>query len=136
MAKALGKEEIAKKAWDDYYDRVKALQTALGDRYKDKTISFVYFCCNGIGSQSLDSFAGSILEDIGLKCPAAQAVNAQYGEIYLSEEELSKADGDVIFVAAYTDSDKANLEQMQKKPLWRTLKAVQQNRVYVVDAET
>ncbi|NJR51262.1 MAG: iron-siderophore ABC transporter substrate-binding protein [Leptolyngbyaceae cyanobacterium CSU_1_3] len=136
MAKTLGREEIARKAWDDYHDRVEALKTALGDRYKDKTISFVYFCCQGVGSQSLDSFAGSILEDIGLKRPAAQAVKAQHGEIYLSEEELTKADGDVIFVAAYTDSDKANLEQMQKKSLWRTLKAVQQNRVYRVDAET
>ena len=137
MAKLLNREDAAEEAWRDYYDRIEELKTALGDRYADKTISFVYFCCDGFGSQAPESFMGSILEDIGLQRPTSQAMPAPpYGELQFSEEKLPDADGDVIFLASYYDSDRAYLEHIIEKPLWKQLKAVQQNRVYVVDAET
>ena len=137
MAKTLNREDEAENAWNDYYERVEELKTALGNRYADKTISFVYFCCDGFGSQAPESFMGSILEDIGLQRPASQAMPAPpYGELQFSEEKLPDADGDVIFLASYYDSDRAYLKQIVEKPLWKQLKAVQQNRVYIVDAET
>lgn len=137
MAKLLNREDTAKKAWGDYYDRIEELKTALGDRYADKTISFVYFCCNGFGSQTPETFMGSILEDIGLQRPPSQAKPfPPYGELKFSEEKLTEADGDVIFLASYYDSDRAYLNEIINKPLWQKLKAVQQNRVYIVDAET
>lgn len=45
------------------------------------------------------------------------------------------ADGDVMFVVAYgaKETGERDLSILQKKPLWKTLKAVQQNRVYYVD---
>jgi iron complex transport system substrate-binding protein len=136
MAKALNREEVAQKAWDDYYDRVEELKAALGDKYENKEISFVYFCCDGFRSQAPNSFSGSILEDIGLQRPESQAITSlPYGEISFSEEDIPKADGDILFVAAYFDSDRAYLNQIMEKPLWGTLRAVQQDRVYVVDAE-
>ncbi|MES1026694.1 iron-siderophore ABC transporter substrate-binding protein [Gloeocapsa sp. BRSZ] len=137
MAEVLGREESAQEAWNNYYKRVEALKDSLGNRYTDKKISFVYFCCNGFGSQALNSFSGSILEDVELQRPKSQAITSlPYGEISFSEEDIPKADGDVLFVAAYFESDKAYLNQIMEKPLWKSLKAVQQNRVYVVDAET
>lgn len=136
MAKVLNREEVARKTWDDYYNRVEKLKAALGDKYENKEISFVYFCCDGFGSQALNSFSGSILEDIGLQRPESQAITSlPYGEIKFSEEDIPKADGDVLFVAAYFKSDRAYLNQIMEKPLWGKLRAVQQNRVYVVDAE-
>lgn len=136
-AKLLSREDEAEAAWRDYYDRVEELKVALGNRYADKTISFVYFCCDGFGSQAPESFMGSILEDIGLRRPPSQSEKSPpYGEIRFSEEEISKADGDVIFIASYTKSDREYLETITEKPLWKQLKAVQQNHVYVVDAET
>ena len=136
MAKALGKEEAAQKAWDDYYQRVEQLKQALGDRYEDKKISFLYFCCDGFGSQAQNSFSGSILEDIGLQRPESQAVNAKYGEISFSHEDIDKVDGDVLFVASYFEQDRAYFEQIKQKALWKQLKVVRQNRFYIVDAET
>lgn len=137
MAKTLNREDAAEKAWRDYYNRVEELKTALGNSYADKTISFVYFCCDGFGSQTPETFLGSILEDIGLQRPPSQAQPfPPYGELRFSEEKLPEADGDVIFLAAYYDSDRAYLNSIMQKPLWQQLKAVQQNRVYIVDAET
>lgn len=71
MAKVVGKEEAAQKAWDNYYRRIQDLKNALGIRYRSKKISFVYFCCGGFGSQAKNSFAGSILTDVGLQRPEA-----------------------------------------------------------------
>lgn len=138
IAKVLNREEVAEKAWRDYYDRVEELKTALGDRYTDKTISFVYSCCGGyFGSQAPESFMGSVLEDIGLQRPPSQSMpSPPYGEMQFTEEDISKADGDIIFIASYYEKDRDHLNHIAEKPLWRQLKAVQQNRVYVVDAET
>jgi iron complex transport system substrate-binding protein len=106
-------------------------------RYKDKEISFVYFCCGGMGSEVKNSFIGSILRDVGLQRPASQNFNPR-GFISFSEEELEKADGDVIFVAAYgaNETGERNLNILQKKALWKSLKAVQHKRVYYVDPTT
>lgn len=137
MAQTLNREDEAEQAWNDYYDRVEELKAALGDSYVDKKVSFVYFCCDGFGSQAPESFMGSILEDIGLQRPPSQSqASPPYGEILLSEEKLPEADGDVIFLAAYYDNDQAYLNRIIEKPLWKQLKAVQQNRVYIVNAET
>ncbi len=37
---------------------------------------------------------------------------------------------------ATTDSDKQIFKQLQLQPLWRQLKAVQQNHVYLIDGST
>lgn len=135
MAKALGKEDVAQKAWDQYYQRAKNLKETLGSRYKDKKISFIYFCCGGFGTQTRNSFAGSILDDTGLQRPDSQNLITPFGEAQFSEEKIEEADGDILFVAAYFDSDQSRLNQLQKSPLWQKLRAVQQNYVYVVDAD-
>ncbi|YAF93732.1 MAG: ABC transporter substrate-binding protein [Nodularia sp. CChRGM 3473] len=135
MAKALGKEDVAQKAWDQYYQRVKSFKEVLGDGYKDQKISFIYFCCGGFGTQTKNSFAGSILDDIGLQRPDSQNSITTFGEARFSEEKIEDVDGDFLFVAAYFDSDKSQLNRLQQSPLWQKLRAVQQNRVYVVDAD-
>ena len=72
-----------------------------------------------------------------LQRPSSQATPAPpYREIKFSEEKLPDAGGDVILLAAYYDSDRAYLNHIVEKPFWKQLKAVQRNRVYVVDAET
>jgi iron complex transport system substrate-binding protein len=143
MAKALGKEDVAQKVWNQYYQRVKSLKEVLGvgaaspqeNRYKDKKIFFIYFCCGGFGTQTKNSFAGSILDDIGLQRPDSQNSITTFGEARLSEEKIEEADGDFLFVAAYFDSDQSRLNRLQQSPLWQKLRAVQQNHVYVVDAD-
>lgn len=116
--------------------RVEELKIALGNSYKDKTISFIHLGNRGIESDVKNSFAGSILNDIGLRRPQGQNVNAPYGIISISKEELNKADGDILFLTTWSDNDKQVLKKLQQKPLWKQLQAVQQNHVYFVDFAT
>ncbi|MBE9192706.1 iron-siderophore ABC transporter substrate-binding protein [Gloeocapsopsis crepidinum LEGE 06123] len=134
MAEVLNRKEVGQQVWQHYNQRIEKLKTALGDRYKNKTISFVIFCCGGIHSETENSFVGSVLRDAGLQRPESQSFNPK-GYINFSEETLEIADGDVMFVAVYgaNETGKRDLSILQKKPLWKTLKAVQQNRVYYVD---
>ncbi|PMB50543.1 ABC transporter substrate-binding protein [Fischerella thermalis CCMEE 5205] len=134
MAEVLNKKEIGEQVWQHYNQRIKQLKIALGDRYKNKTISFVNFCCGGMSSETENSFIGSILSDAGLQRPPSQRYNPQ-GVISFSEENLYMADGDVMFVVAYggNETGERDLNILQKKPLWKKLKAVQENRVYYVD---
>ncbi|MCC5624619.1 ABC transporter substrate-binding protein [Nostoc sp. CHAB 5715] len=85
-------------------------------------------------SEVKNSFISSVLSDAGLQRPPSQDFNPR-GFISFSEEELEKADGDVMFVIAYSGNHtgERDLSILQKKPLWNKLKAVQQNRVYYVD---
>jgi iron complex transport system substrate-binding protein len=137
MAEVLGRQEIGEQVWQHYNQRIEKLKIALGDRYKNKTVSFVNFCCGGIGSETENSFIGSILSDVGLQRPESQRFNPK-GFISFSEETLEMADGDVIFVVAYEghETGKRDLTVLQQKPLWKKLKAVQQNRVYYVTPTT
>ncbi|MHC5748260.1 MAG: ABC transporter substrate-binding protein, partial [Nostoc sp.] len=88
----------------------------------------------GISSETENSFLGSVLSDAGLQRPPSQRHNPQ-GVISFSEENLYMADGDVMFVIAYGGNytGERDLSIIQKKPLWKKLRAVQQNRVYYLD---
>lgn len=132
MAEVLNRKETGEQVWQHYNQRVEQLKTALGDRYKNKTISFIFFCCGGILSEN--SFAGSVLSDVGLERPPAQRDASKVG-LRLSEERLDLADGDVIFVAIYGGRERGDrdFKILQQKPLWKKLKAVQENRVYYVE---
>lgn len=110
----------------------------MGDRYQKQKISFINI---HIGSRSVESdvknsFAGSVLDAVGLQRPTAQNINAPYGQLSISEEQLEKADGDVLFVSLLANTSKEAFENIRKKPLWEKLNAVQKHRVYLVDPST
>ena len=54
----------------------------------------------------------------------------------ISLEGLNLIDGDVIFVATQSNDEQAFLEELKQKPLWQTLRAVQQDQVYPIDYMT
>ncbi|MDM9383948.1 iron-siderophore ABC transporter substrate-binding protein [Chlorogloeopsis sp. ULAP01] len=135
-AQVLGKKEAAQEAWNHYYQRIQELKTALGNRYQNKEISIAYIGAYGITIYVKNSFDGSILDDVGLQRPKAQDVNVDGRIENLSEEELEKVDGDILFVMTGNIKKNQLLKKIQKKPLWQKLRAVQQNHVYYVDAST
>lgn len=136
-AQLLGQEQASQTAWQHYQTKIQNLKTALGDRYQGKKISFVYFYFGRIGTSVNNSFVGSILKDVGLQRPPAQDRNIEpWGSTEFSLEELDQVDGDVLFVASFTEDDRKDLEQLQHNPLWQTLKAVQKKQVYFVSAVT
>jgi len=135
VAKALGKEEAAQQAWDRYYQRIEELKKALSDQYQDKKISVINLDEQGIRFHVKNSFAGSILDDIGLQRPRTQNVTAPGGSIpNISEERLQEIDGDVLFVLTFDTKDKNKLESLKQKPIWKKLRVVQQDQVHLVDS--
>ncbi|TFI52904.1 iron-siderophore ABC transporter substrate-binding protein [Mastigocladus laminosus UU774] len=136
VAKVLGREDTYQQAWDHYNQRIKELKAALGDRYKNKKFSYVYLedSSNPIFISELKNvFAGSILNDAGLQRTEVQNTVSSNGYLFIPEEELSKIDGDVVFIGIDEDSDMKSFNKIKQKPLWKTLKAVQTNNVYVVN---
>jgi iron complex transport system substrate-binding protein len=136
VAEVLEKTEEAKQIWENYYARIDALKTAIGDRLQDLEISFVHICCGTIDIDSKNSFNGSILADVGLRRPPAQAVPIAGGITSLSEERLMDIDGDILFVATDKEESSQKLESLKQNPLWTKLRAVQQKRVYPVNYPT
>lgn len=138
LAKSLSKEKEHQQAWNRYYQRIEQLKTQLSDHYKNQTISLININPGNITSYVKNSFSGSILEDAGLHQPPAQdVVVLPLGRISgISEEKLDEVVGDILFVMVHRDRDKQFFAKLQQKPIWKTLKAVQQGRVYLVDAAT
>ncbi len=136
VAEALGKTAAAEQTWVRYDQRIQDLKTALGDTYENQKISVVRICCNALASDVENSFSGIILEDAGLRRPPSQG-KADGGLVFFSEELITELDGDIMFVILDEDEDSKQLfEQLQRRPLWNQLKAVQQEQVYVVNLAT
>ncbi|MGM3307812.1 iron-siderophore ABC transporter substrate-binding protein [Anabaena sp. WFMT] len=150
VTKALGKEKEAQQAWKHYYQKINELKQVLGvgaaspfaqrpegkeNRYQNQEISVISASSQwGFSIQAKNSFAGSILNDLGLKRPKVQDVNTSSGYLnVVSEEEVTMLDGDIIFVLSFKDDDRKFLEEILQKPLVKQLKAVQQGNVYLVD---
>jgi iron complex transport system substrate-binding protein len=136
VAEVLGKTEAAEKVWENYHQRIGTLKAALEDRVQDLEISFVHICCGTIDIDLKNSFNGSILDDVGLRRPPAQAAPIEGGITLLSEERLMDVDGDVLLVATDGNESVRKLAELQQNPLWNQLRAVQQNRVYSVNYPT
>ncbi len=141
VAEVLGKQKTEKALWQHYFQRIEKLKSALGigaaspkeNRYQNKKISFIYVGRNQIHIDARNSYAGSIINDANLQRPSSQNIDSPYGAFPVSLEELSKADGDVLFVTSFSINGDEFLKKKQQEPLWQKLKAVQKNQVYYVD---
>lgn len=133
VAEVLGKQEAEQALWKRYYQRIERLKQALGNRYQDKKISFIYVGRDRIHIDARNSYAGSIISDAILQRPVSQNIDAPYGASPISLEELEKVDGDILFVTTFSNNGNEFLKKQQQEPLWKTLKAVRENRVYYVD---
>ncbi|PSB23101.1 iron-siderophore ABC transporter substrate-binding protein [filamentous cyanobacterium CCP2] len=136
VAEVLGKTEEAEQVWENYHQRIDSLKAALGERVQELEISFVHICCGTIDVDLQNSFNGSILADVGVRRPSAQAVPIAGGITSLSEERLMDIDGDILFVATDGEESTQKLESLKQNPLWKNLRAVQQNQVYPVNYPT
>ncbi|MBF2058140.1 MAG: iron-siderophore ABC transporter substrate-binding protein [Cyanobacterium sp. T60_A2020_053] len=138
VAKALGKEEEAEQAWKHYHQRVNELKVALGDQYKNKTVSVVFpYLPSGFFLNASNSFIGSILEDVGLERPESQNIGTPTGSIFINSlENLEMIDGDILFVATLKEGEDESFEEILDSPLARNLKAVKSRQVYYVNTLT
>ncbi|WP_066382786.1 iron-siderophore ABC transporter substrate-binding protein [Anabaena sp. CA = ATCC 33047] len=143
---ALGKQEVAQQVMENYYQRLAEFKQKMGNKLSKLKVSVVRVYPNNINLYLLDSFCGIVLQDAGLSRPESQNFTAPeakkiFGnpiQVSIGNELIKKADGDVIFIWTYENNAKGNrtanyqLEQLKSSPLWRKLKAVKENKVYVV----
>ncbi|MBF2046291.1 MAG: iron-siderophore ABC transporter substrate-binding protein [Elainella sp. C42_A2020_010] len=137
VANILNKSEKAEQLLADYQVRITAFQAAMGNRLTQTEVSVARFYTGSQISEfrTRSSFPGSVLDDMGLARPESQNQSVKPDQTYIdvSLERLDLLDGDVMF-AAVDPGAEASLKNFQKSPLWQTLKAVKNNRVYVVDS--
>ncbi len=134
LAKMLNKEKDSKQLMDEYWQRIEKLKRALGDHRHQMQVSVASVSPNHEiyvirGSHP----SGIVLNDIGLQRPIVERGDFSY-PINISEERLPEIDGDALFILSWRKKGAQEaLEKLRQKPLWRQLKAVQQNQVYFVD---
>ncbi|MEM8830128.1 MAG: iron-siderophore ABC transporter substrate-binding protein [Cyanobacteria bacterium P01_G01_bin.19] len=133
LARILDREETYEQLMADYWQRVENLKQALGKRSESQEVSVAGTGSGaGIWAYGSQHPAGEILKDLGLQRPPIQRGDFFYLD-NISEEKLSDIDGDVLFLTSWgREEDREIGQKLSQKPLWQKLKAVQQERVYVV----
>ncbi|MEM1256678.1 MAG: iron-siderophore ABC transporter substrate-binding protein [Cyanobacteria bacterium P01_H01_bin.21] len=135
---ALGKQAETEKLVAAYESKLQQVRAQLSQKSKQSRVSIVSFSPGRIGAYGIDTFAGTVLADVGILRPASQA-QAQ-GPQNISLESLDLLDGDVIFIVTlqrkteWGTEMRTEIDRMQAQPLWSQLKAVKTKQVYEVNS--
>ncbi|MBV6623058.1 MAG: iron-siderophore ABC transporter substrate-binding protein [Rivularia sp. (in: Bacteria)] len=133
FAEASGKTETAKKLLKDYDQRINTLRQQLGNRLTQTQVSLVNFWNNYTRIYMNDSFAGSIIKEIGLPRPTYQDKDKIHENVSL--ELIPQLEGDVIFLII-GGHNPSRLKQFTNHPLWSKLEAVREDKVHEVSGDT
>lgn len=123
---ALGKRVEAQRILADYEQKAEQVGQQFGNPGALR-VSMLRFIPTGIRLYGEGSFIGTILSDAGFARPQPQQVDETF--VAISREQLSLADGDLLFYAAYGDTEQAELTA---GPLWQRLGAVSSGRAHEV----
>ena len=121
--------------------RVAALNTAIAEKGRQGTVSVVLFYADVLYVYPVDT-AFNELPLVGLTSLPAQneAIGSEW-RIEITKEQLPLLDTDYIFLVTYATSaeeETANGEmiaRLNEDPIWKTLKAVQNDSVFVVQSQ-
>ncbi|KIQ06303.1 MULTISPECIES: iron-siderophore ABC transporter substrate-binding protein [Pseudomonas] len=131
--KALGKVDEAKAAIAAVDTRIQSIKSRIEP---GQVASVVRWSPQGPGVMSQHLFVGQLLSQLGFKgtAMAAELTSKPHSDA-LSLENLSRIDGDWLFLATLNaDGDKA-LEQARQQPAFARLKAVSSGHVQSVDGQ-
>ncbi|MFJ7370676.1 ABC transporter substrate-binding protein [Lysinibacillus sp. NPDC098008] len=133
LAQLAGKEEDAKKIIADYEAKVAEAQVKSKEQLADKQILIIRVRGGMMYIYPAGVYLNPVLyEDLGAPIPAI--VQAAKAQDELSLEALAEVNPDIIFLqfeeSENTDSPKA-LEELQKNPIFTSLRAAQNNQVFV-----
>ena len=128
IAKAVGKEKQSEERLSEHKETLAKLQDELKEE-KGKTIMPAVVRDTSFQAHTSASYDGQFLEKLGFK-NAIQDDEA-YAEMNL--EQLSDVDPDVLILA--NNEGKLLTDEWKDNPLWRNLKAVKNDQVYVVDRD-
>lgn len=125
---ALGKAEEAQALLDQYHANAEAIAQQWADE-DVPTVSLVHSNGTRTRVMGVTSFAGSIVEDMGLARPESQAFDGTSEDI--SPELLDLADADWIFYSGQGDG----IALIEEAPLWPTLEGVAAGHAEFVEYE-
>lgn len=133
LAQLTGKEKKAKKIIADYEQDLKEIKTKINDKAKDSKALVIRIRQGNIYIYPEQVYFNSTLYgDLGLKAP--NEVKAAKAQELSSLEKLSEMNPDHIFVQ-FSDDENADkpdaLKDLEKNPIWKSLKAVKEDHVYV-----
>ena len=132
-AKVLNKEKEGQDIIKKFDDRVTSIAASAGDKLKTE-LSIVRFMPGKTRIYLGDTFSGNILKQIGFARPENQKSDEFTLEI--GKERIKEADGQVIFYFTYETGNgegSAREKEWLEDPLFKTLSAVKNNKVYKVD---
>ncbi|MFV0307443.1 MAG: fasciclin domain-containing protein, partial [Desertimonas sp.] len=130
-AAASGATERADELIAEYESRAATTGATINEVADSPTISVVRFL-DVIRLYQPASFSGTVLADAGLARPDSQQDPEEFMQV-ISEEELGRADADVLIYTVFDDAAVAEqVDEMQERPLWGTLGAVQRGDVHAV----
>lgn len=131
---AMNKQAEAEGVVADYGARVEEFTGATAAERQAWRVSVIRFRADDTRIYYKTSFVGTILEDLGIPRPESQdkgTEDERFAEI--SREQIREADGTHIFACAYGEPSESQLGEFMNDPLWQTLEAVRNGKVYWVD---
>ncbi|WP_025113644.1 ABC transporter substrate-binding protein [Lysinibacillus fusiformis] len=133
LAQLAGKEEDAKKIISDYEAKVADAQVKSKEQLADKEVLIIRVRGGVMYIYPAGVYLNPVLyEDLG--APVPEVVTTAKAQAELSLETLAQVNPDAIFLqfeeSENKDTPKA-LEELQKNPIFTSLKASQNNEIYV-----
>lgn len=130
IARLLGQETRAEEVLNQYHQRVEKLKKRLGNQLHQLEVSIIFYGEGYIWTAVKGIYPiHDILNDIGLSHKFSR-LGGQ--DEYLSIETIDKFDADVLFIV---DVDERTSSFYFQHPIFSSLKAVKNNRAYVVSQE-
>ncbi|GAB6936335.1 iron-siderophore ABC transporter substrate-binding protein [Calditerricola yamamurae] len=132
-AEAVNRKAEGEKLLAEWDKRIADFRQKAGDKLKMK-VSLVRFMPGRVRILYKDTFAGSILDEIGFARPPAQDKNDFAAEV--TKERIPEMDGDILFYYTY-ETGEGKASQLEKEwtndPLWQNLSVVKNGKAYKVD---
>ena len=129
VARVVSREEQAEDILTQYQNRVEALRESIGKPLQGTETSVIHTTANGLSEIFIEHKGANyfqILNDISVPLKPILTERSEWASF--SIEAVSQFDADILFII----SDKSASSLFQN-PLFASLKAVQNNRAYVVD---
>jgi iron complex transport system substrate-binding protein len=136
IGKLIDREQQAEQFIADYEKQTKEVRTLIKNKLgEDSKVMAIRVTAKELRVFSTKRPMGPILfEDLGLK-PANGIEELDFNQPYevISQEVLPDFDADAIFVVVNSDDDaQTAFKQLQESPIWKGLKAVKADHVYVI----
>lgn len=133
-AQAVNKQPEAEKLLAAYEGRIAKFKSDMGGKLTAKTVSLIRPRADHVRLHSDHSYAGSIVAEAGLPFPDKLKGVTQH-HLQITEEQIADMDADVIISFGRESEADYFTDKIQTNPIWKTLQAVKNNEVHMVEWE-